>query len=440
MKRTLHVAFVRPNLGDYRSHDAMQPLAFAVLSAYLPPGWSCELWDERLEPIPSRLQCDVVALTIETYTARRAYQLADRFRAQGLPVVAGGYHASFLPQEALQHVDAVVCGDAEVVWPQLLQDLSEGRLERLYRAPSARGMEGLRLDRGIFRGKRYGLVRPLLFSRGCRFACDFCSIHAFYGRSLQWRPPGEVRAEVDGLDSRWVFIVDDNLLVGNAPTLELLQALRGAGLRWGCQITLDVASQPELLQAMAESGCVAVLVGFESLDGDNLTQMRKKWNHKHPYREAIRRFQEHGILVYGSFIFGYDHDTPEVFARTLEFALESRLFLVNFSALTPTPATSLYARMQQENRLRYASWWLDPDYRYGDAVFLPRQMSADQLTEGCRWARQQFYRYSRIAHRCLWPPSGCTSWSHRVVTGLGNWMTRRALDQKLGQPLGAISG
>ena len=437
--RRVKVSFVRPNLGDWRSHDAMEPLAFAVLKGVTPPDVQCELWDERLEAIPAQLDCDLVALTLETYTARRGYQLAQQFRAQGLKVVAGGYHPTFLPQEALQYVDAVVCGDAEEVWPQLLLDASQGRLQTIYRQSAARSMQGLHYDRTVFSGKGYGYVSPLQFSRGCRFACDFCSIHAFYGRSLTCRPVAEVMSEVARLRTRWVFVVDDNLFVGPAETLALLEALRGSGIRWGCQISLDVASNPTLLQAMADSGCVAVLIGFESLDAANLTQMRKKWNNKHPYREAIQRFHDHGILVYGSFIFGYDQDTPDVFARTLEFALESQLFLVNFSALTPTPATELYARMERENRLIYPRWWLDPAYGYGDAVYRPRHMTPQQLTEGCRWARSQFYRYSNILRRVIVPPAGCTSLSHRFVSLLGNYTSRRALDQKLGRPLGAVS-
>jgi radical SAM superfamily enzyme YgiQ (UPF0313 family) len=183
-----------------------------------------------------------------------------------------------------------------------------------------------------------------------------------------------------------------------------------------------------------------VLVGFESLDAANLTQMRKKWNQKHPYRQAIQAFHDHGILVYGSFVFGYDQDTPDVFARTLDFALESQLFLVNFSPLTPTPASPLYERMQREERLIYPRWWLDPGYRYGDAVYRPTRMTPDQLTQGCRWARAQFYSYPKILRRSLIPPAGCGSLSHRLISLLGNWTSRRALDQKLGRPLGATGG
>ncbi len=432
----MKISFVRPNLGDWRSPDAMEPLAFAVLKGVTPPDVECELWDEKVEAVPAVLHTDLVALTVETYTARRAYALADRFRAQGLKVVAGGYHPTFLPQEALAHFDAVVCGDAETLWPQVVRDAAAGRLEPVYRQPAGGEMRGLRYDRELFVGKRYGRVTPVQFSRGCRFACDFCSIHAFYGRSLSHRPIDEVVAEACSLRSRYLFVVDDNLFVNSEALHGLLAGLRGCGLRWGCQISLDVAADEKLLRGMAESGCVAALIGFESLDGANLVQMRKKWNTRHPYREAIARFHAHGIMIYGSFIFGYDQDDGDVFARTVDFALENQLFLVNFSALTPTPASALYARMEKEQRLLYERWWLDGQYGYGDAVYRPRLLTPDQLTEGCRWARSQFYCYANIARRVLWPAGGCGSLGHRAISLGANLTSRRTLDRKLGRALG----
>ncbi|MFN8607319.1 MAG: radical SAM protein [Vulcanimicrobiota bacterium] len=432
----MKISFVRPNLGDWRSPDAMEPLAFAVLKGVTPADVECELWDEKVEPVPRQLHTDLVAMTVETYTARRAYRLAAGFRAQGLKVVAGGYHPTFLPEEALQHVDAVVCGDAEAVWPQLLRDAAAGRLQPVYRQSAGSEMRGLSYDRSLFSGKGYGRVTPIQFSRGCRFACDFCSIHAFYGRSLTHRPVEEVVEEACSLRSRYLFVVDDNLFVNPAALTGLLDALKGCGLRWGCQISVDVAGDESLLKGLARAGCVAALVGFESLDGANLTQMRKRWNTRHPYAEAIARFHAHGIMVYGSFIFGYDHDGSDVFARTVDFALENRLFLVNFSALTPTPASALYSRLQRENRLLYGRWWLEDGYGYGDAVYRPARLSVEQLTRGCRWARSQFYSYPNILKRVLWPASGCASARHRVISLAANVTSRRTLDRKLGRPLG----
>lgn len=436
--QAVKVSFIRPNLSDRRSHDAMEPLAFAVLAGVTPRHIQLELWDERVESIPLRLDSDLVAITVETYTARRAYQLADRFRAQGIKVVAGGYHATFLPEETLQHVDSVVCGDAELLWPQLLEDFQRGDLKPHYRQTGAMPMDGLVYDRSIFRGKRYGMVTPVQFSRGCRYACDFCSIHAFYGRTLVHRPVEEVVDEVRRLGRKLLFLVDDNLLVDIERTSKLLRAMVGLGVYWGCQISLDAACDDDFLKLLAASGCVAVLVGFESLDERNLVLMKKKWNLKYgTYQAAIARFHQHGIMVYGSFIFGYDHDTSEVFQKTLDFALEARLFLVNFSALTPTPATGLYDRLQEQGRLLYPSWWTDPRYSYGDAVYQPTHMTPEQLTQGCTWARQQFFSLSNIAKRTLFPAPGCGSLRQRFLSLLANLVSRRELQVKLGRPLGS---
>ena len=431
------MTFVRPAIGGTRAFDAMEPLAFALLAAETPAGVELELFDERLEEVPIDRPTDLVALTIETYTARRAYQLARAFRRRGVPVVAGGYHPTFLPEEALAHVDAVVLGDAEGLWPRLLADFAAGNLQSRYRQSGQPSLAGLRFDRRVFAGKRYQPVLPVQYGRGCRYACDFCSIHAFYGTSVRQRPVGEVVDEIRAAGRRFVLLVDDNLFVDAEKARELFAALLPLGVRWGCQVSIDVARDPALLAAMAESGCIAALVGFESLDDGNLRQMKKRWNLLGgDYSQAVARFAEHGIMVYGSFIFGYDEDDRCVFERTVEFALDSRLFLANLSALTPMPATRLYARLEREGRLLSDPWWLDPGYRYGDIVFEPARMSAAELAAGCNRARRAFYRYGSLWKRAWQWRANCRS-PERLGIFLGaNWLSRRELSTKVGRPLG----
>ena len=434
----MRITFVRPSIGGRRASDAMEPLAFAILAGLTPPDVELALYDERLEPVPVDEPADLVALTVETYTARRAYQLATAYRRRGVPVVLGGYHPSFLPDEALQHADTVVIGDAEGLWEAVVRDARAGRLQRVYRQGTPPPLAGLRLDRGIFRGKRYTRVAPVQYGRGCRFACDFCSIHAFYGTSLRQRPVGEVAEEIASLGRRFVLLVDDNLFVDVPKAAELFRALIPLDVRWGCQVSIDLARNPGLLDLMARSGCIAALVGFESLDERNLRQMRKRWNVKWAdYATAIGEFRERGIMLYGSFIFGYDHDTPDTFARTVEFALRARFFLVNFSPLTPTPGTRLYDRLHAEGRLTHDRWWLDPDYRYGQATFVPRGMTAEELTAGCARARREFYRASSIARRALDRRANARDLARLGIYLGGNLLSRRELGRKLGQPLGA---
>ena len=433
----MRVAFLRPSLDGGRAHDAMEPLAFAALAAVSPEGTTHTLHDERLAPIPTRLDTDLAAITVETYTARRAYQIADQVRAQGIPVVMGGYHPTFLPDEAAQHADAVALGDGEPVWPQVVADAAAGRLRPRYEADGFPDLATLRFDRSLFRGMDYQKVMPVQVGRGCRFACDFCSIHAFYGRSLRQRPPQAVADEIRRSGARHVLLVDDNLLVDREQAAALFEALIPLGITWGCQVTLDVTHAPDLLDLMARSGCIAALVGFESLDDGNLGQMRKRFNTVGgPYAEAIGRFHDRGIMVYGSFVFGYDHDGPDCFERTVQFALDHRLFLVNFSALQPTPATRLYARLDGEGRLLHDAWWTDPTYRYGDAAFQPARLTPEELTAGCRRARHQFFRPRSIVRRTWTRPH--TRSPRRLAVYFGaNVMARRALKDKLGKPLGA---
>ena len=434
----MKVTFIRPSITGTRAFDAMEPLVFAVLSALTPERIDRELFDERVEPIPDDFETDLVALTVETYTARRAYQIAAGARARGIPVVMGGYHPSLALDEALRHADAVVVGDAEGVWAEVLADASQGALRRVYRQSGYPSLETLRFDREIFRGKRYAGVAPVQFGRGCRFACDFCSIHAFYGSSVRARPAREVAAEVEALGRKTILLVDDNLFVDLPRAEELFRELAPLKVRWGCQVSIDVAWNTPLLDLMARSGCVGALVGFESLDDTNLVQMRKRWNLKGgPYAEAIRRFRERGIMIYGSFVFGYDNDATDVFDATADFALESKLFLVNFSALTPTPGTRLIDRLRDERRLLRDPWWLDPDYRYGEATFRPARMSTDELTEGCLRARSRFYGYGSIARRALETRANCRGPLRLGIYLAANLLSRRELSRKLGQPLGA---
>jgi len=434
----MKITFIRPSITGRRAYDAMEPLAFAILAGLAPQDVELDFFDERLEEVPTDHETDLVALTVETYTARRAYQIAGEFRGRGVPVVMGGYHVSFLPEEALQFADAVVINDAEGVWEEVVRDARDDKLRRIYHSRQLPALSGLKFDRRIFHGKSYKAAAPVQYGRGCKYACDFCSIHAFYGSSLRQRPVGEVASEIESLDRRFILLVDDNLFVDPARAEELFHALAPLKIKWGCQVSIDVARDERLLKLMECSGCIAALVGFESLDETNLAQMNKKWNLRRcDYASAIRRFQDRSIMIYGSFIFGYDHDTVDVFERTAEFAVRAKLFLVNFSALTPTPGSKLYQRLRDEGRLIYGRWWLDPNYRYGEATFHPKLMTAEELTEGCLLARRYFYSAASIIQRAFDFSANARSPSRLGVYALANVISKLELNQKLGQRLGS---
>lgn len=419
-----------------RSSDAMEPVVFAILAGYTPPDVECRLIDERLEPVPLDIDCDLVAITVETFTARRAYQIASVYERRGIPVVLGGHHPTFCPQEALQYARSVVVGDAEEVWPQVVEDARRGQLQRIYRSGFS-SLREMRIDRSIFHGKKYRPVALVQFGRGCRYSCDFCSIHAFYGSSIRWRPVSDVVDELCSIKRPYVFFTDDNLFNGGEELRELLAAIKPLKLRWSCQASIDVAADEGLVREMAESGCMSVMVGFESLDEDSLAQMKKSWNRKHgEYEELIAVFRNHGIMVYGGFVLGYDHDTLDTFDRTLEFAVRNKLFLANFNPLTPTPGSALYDRLAAEGRLVHDRWWLDSEYRYGDGLFRPSQLTPEQLHDGCYRIRTEFNRVSSVLRRSLDRRANLRSPLSAAAFLLANWISRREIHRKQDHSLG----
>lgn len=435
----MKITFVRPNLYPMRSRDAMEPLCFAILKSLTPPDVETTLYDERLESIPYDEPTDLVALTVETYTARRSYQIATEYRRRGVKVVMGGYHPTFLPSEALQFSDAVVQGDAEGIWETVVEDARKGRLRRgIYRKDAFPSLEGFQLDRSIFKGKRYAPIGLVQYGRGCKFNCDFCSIRAFYGANLRQRPVREVIEEIEQLGRRHVFFVDDNIFVNKQKAKELFEALIPLKIYWSCQTSIDIAKDMELISLMEKSGCVTALVGFESLDIGNLKQMKKGWNLKwSDYDTSIKRFQDVGIMIYGTFVFGYDCDTKDVFEPAVEFCIDHKFYLANFNPLTPTPKALLYDRLDREKRLIYEKWWLDPEFRYGHATFNPLSMTASDLTEGCFRARTMFNTYSSLFRRLLDTRTNLKSPYRTGIYFLSNLISRREIHTKQGQPLGA---
>ena len=433
----MKITFVRPNLQPRRSRDAMHPLCFAILKRLTPPDVETVLYDERLEEIPLDEPTDLVAMTVETYTARRAYQLASAFRRRGVPVVMGGYHPTFLPRECLAYADAVVQGDAEGQWELVVEDARQRRLRPVYRRDGFAALEGIVPDRSIFAGKRYVPVTLVQYGRGCKFNCDFCSIRAFYGSSLRQRPVREVVDEIERSAGPLVFFVDDNIFVNAKNARELFEALIPLRINWFCQCSLDVARDRDLVRLMQRSGCSSVLFGFESLDPGNLKQMKKGWNLKfRDYETAIRIVQDAGMMIYGTFVFGYDHDRVESFERTVEFAVRHRFYLANFNPLTPTPAAPLYDRLRHEGRLIHDRWWIDPRFRYGDATFHPRGMTANQLTEGCYRSRTAFNTARSIFCRAWDPRTTLRSPRRMAQYAISNLISRREIHTKQGLALG----
>ena len=407
----------------------MEPLALAILAALTPKGHKVRAVDERFEEAPFSEPTDLVAISACTFSAKRAYEIAASYRQKGVPVVLGGFHPTLQPGEAMAHAEAVVVGDAEASWPQVVADAAAGRLQRLYAPASPGAVPAVTPDRSVFQGKSYLPIRLVQFGRGCHRSCEFCSIQAFHGGTVRHRLVEAVLEELKACRARRVFFVDDNLLADRGAFHSLMEAILPLGLRWSSQMDLSIADDSNLLALAKRSGCQSLIIGFESLNEGNLRQMGKAWNRASSFKARLARIRQAGIMVYGTFLFGYDEDDPGVFKRTLDFALEQRFFIANFNPLQPFPGTPLYERLRQEARLVYERWWMEPGYRWLEALVRPKGMTSEQLAQGCRWARERFHSLAGITRR-LPSKAHLGSVDNLAVYLASNWVSRREIRAK----------
>jgi radical SAM superfamily enzyme YgiQ (UPF0313 family) len=406
----------------------MEPLSLAILAGALPPDCDPVLCDERVAPVPVDDPTDLAAITVDTFTVRRAYALADAYRARGVPVVLGGIHVSLAPEEAEAHADAIVIGEAEPVWREVIEDRRRGALRPRYRGPFGPPQRGVLPRRDLFRGKGYLPVSLVQFSRGCPFDCAYCAVSRFFDRQHHYRPVEEVIEEIARDDLRLVLFTDDNLTIDRPASRRLFAALRSTRIRWACQASVDIAKDPWFLEEMAESGCLGQLVGFESIEPDSLRWLRKPAGGRdfEAYRSAIEQFRAHGLLTWASFMLGADHDTEDSVRRTVQFAIESKFALAFFHILVPYPGTDVYARLAAEGRLLFGGqWWLHPDFRYNTATFLPKQLSPRELADLTVWANREFYRPSSIARRALEPRTNMRSFLNASIYARFNYLVRQ---------------
>jgi len=376
-------------------------LSLAALAAVTPDEWSVDLCDENIEPLALSTDADLVAITAMTPQAPRAYRIAAEFKAAGKTVVMGGFHASNLPDEALQHLDSVVVGEGELVWPQLLADFQQRRLKRLYRSSDLIEMTSIPVARReIFSAKKYLFTNTLQTTRGCPFDCEFCSVTAFYGRKYRKRPIDEVLAELVELRRKnsFLFFVDDNLVADRKYALELFAGMKGIGFKWLSHAPIDFADDREFIRAAGEAGCVALFVGFESLNQEALKAMGKVTNTAKSYLEDAKVFRDNGIGILGSFVMGNDGDTPDVFERTLRFCEEARLEAAIFPILTPYPGTEVRRRLEAEGRILSNDW---EDYDMEHVTFQPKGMTIAELQSGYDWLNRSFYSFGSM-YRRIW--------------------------------------
>ena len=376
-------------------------LTLTTLAALTPSDVDVKITDENVEPIDFEEDVDLVGVTGMVMHAPRAYQIAQRFRQRGIPVVMGGPHASSLPLEAKEHVDAVVIGEAENLWEGLLKDLKNGCLKPFYRAEGYCSMEGMPPPRlNLLRKKAYMTINCVQTTRGCPHQCEFCHVTHFFGKTYRCRPVEEVVEEVRRLEGEFIVFIDDNIAGARRYAKELFTQLKPLKKKWASQASMTLARDPELLQLAAESGCVSLFLGIESLSSENLKDVNKSFNHASQFDEAIKIVHDHDIMIVAGFIFGLDHDDEGVFERTIHFCERNKIELPSFFILTPLPGTPVFQRMESEDRLLHKDW---SQYNGATVVYRPKLMTEETLQRGFNWACKEAYSWGSIFKRVFHP-------------------------------------
>ena len=410
----------------YMSTDTPYPfpmLGLTLLASFFPPQYyEVKIVNEFLEKIDFEEAVDLVGITALTTQAKRAYEIADRFQGRGVPVILGGVHATFMPEEAKEHADAVVLGEAELIMPQLIADLERGELKPFYRAERLHELHGLPMPRRDLLGKGYSpIFKVIETTRGCPNRCEFCAVPVIAGRRYRTRSLSDIEGELQSMVKRegeYIFIVDDNVIAQRSHAKGLFEILKRYQVRWMGFATIEIAKDSELLKRARESGCISLFVGFESLQKENLEGPKQWFQGTKDLGGFIRRIHDHGIGIQGSFIFGFDHDDTGVFERTVEFIQRSRIELPTFSVLTPFPGTPLWERLSTEGRIFDMDW---SHYDMSRVVFVPNRMTPDQLQQGYLWAQKYSCAPRSILKRLLFGPR-----HHLGYFLLSNFVLRKA--------------
>jgi radical SAM superfamily enzyme YgiQ (UPF0313 family) len=423
---------------------AIPPLNLALIARHTPERFEVEIVDEAVEDLDFNAKADLVGITCMTPLAPRAYEIATRFRERGVPVVLGGIHASHMTDEARRYADAVVVGEGENIWPQMLDDFERGQLKKVYSAderPDIKNLPAPRRD--LLRGKYF--VETVQTSRGCPYNCNFCSVTAFNGARYRLRDIDNVIDEINAIKSKRIFIVDDNIIGSGQKYLrrakELFERLKECGKEWGGQTCLNIVEHDDLLKGAADSGCKAMLIGFESLDSETITSMNKSVNlrpNTRNFADAIKKIHDHGIAIVGCFIFGTDTQDKDVFRRTIDFVLENEIDAVQMTIETPLPGTAFYQQLADENRLLLTNY---PDdwrhYTIFEPVFQLKSMTPKEAYEGLvnAYAEVSSFKTSLLRGlrtfkntRSLFSTGISFSWNYQAYKTIRNTPTPLAAD------------
>src|SRR3974390_652065 len=383
----------------YLNRALYSPLAglLAVAASIPRDQYEVILTDENIEAIDFDLKADLVGISAMTSYVNRGYEIADRFRAKGVPVVMGGVHPSFMPQEALQHCDAVVIGEVELVIARLLDDLRQGSMRGTYKSDKLHPMVGLAMPRyDLLKKPRYvnkTFVQP---SPGCHQGCTFCAEPLMNGLKFRYRPVDEVIHEMENCGSRVISINDADFFGRPEGPKEVMRALKGRGIQWQAGVTSKLAQDDRMLELAAESGCTMLSIGFESISRSTLKSVHKHVNRPENFAALVEKVHSYGIMVFGLFMFGFDGDDIDVFDDTVDFNIQTGYDACAYSTLTPYPGTLTWYELKKANRIVSFDWTM---YDQGQVVYRPAKMSMDELRYGKRGAYARFYSGSSMARR-----------------------------------------
>jgi radical SAM superfamily enzyme YgiQ (UPF0313 family) len=381
-----------------QSHMFPPPLSFPTLAALTPRYHSITVLDERYEKLNFDASYDLIGITAMTNEVIRAYELADEYRRRGIPVVLGGPHVSALPNEAKTHADSIVIGEAEETWPRLLHDLENGELQPFYQQTHP---TDLRLipppDNSLL--TRYMFQGAVQSSRGCPYGCAFCYIgNSKNGKVFRTRPIEHVVQEIRNIKHRIITFYASSMTVDLEHTKSLFRALRGLHKHFICIGNINrLAQDDELLRLSKEAGCIQWNIGFESISQESLIDVKKKTNTVHEYKKAIEKIHAHKMNVRGYFIFGFDHDSNDIFDKTWEFIKQSQIDFATFSILTPLPSTPLFKELENQQRILTTDWCQYGYHR--TVVFQPKMLTEKELLNGLKNIYRKYYSWSAITKR-----------------------------------------
>jgi radical SAM superfamily enzyme YgiQ (UPF0313 family) len=404
------------------------PIGLGIVAALTPVAWEVELVDENWEPFTYH-PADLVGITAFTASAQRAYEIAAMYRQNGVPVVMGGIHCSMCPQEALQYVDTVVIGEAESVWPQVVEDFEAGALRREYRG-SWSDLAGTAPSRRNLFHPEY-IFASIQTSRGCPLNCEFCSVSAFNGQRYRRRPTAEVLAELETIPQKMLFFVDDNIIgygeESRQAALDLFKGMveRGLNKLWFCQASINFADDMEVLFWARKAGCQMVFLGLEAEQADALAEVHKQLNLQRgvdSYAQAFKRIHRAGIAILGAFIFGMDGDTAEKLNRRIDYMIQSPVDVMQTTFLTPLPGTRLFERYRSEERLLYTDFPQDWEhYDMTEVVHHPGNISEAELAGFMQSSNRRMYTWPVLARKAI----GTLFLTHNPMAAMFAWSSNQ---------------